>query len=136
VVYGEIVVEIEEQTMKISKHLVLIVLTALLLGACSSSDAPTVTQTPTQEPPPPTELPATSAPTETPTAPQPTATEPPPTPTDTETPEAADATQDTQPPTNTPVPTDVFSFLEVGPDEWVRGPADAPVTIIEYADFQ
>jgi hypothetical protein len=28
------------------------------------------------------------------------------------------------------------SFLDVRPDDWVRGPTSAQVTIIEYSDFQ
>jgi protein-disulfide isomerase len=109
------------------RHLALVALATLLLGACSSTVEPPATSTPTQEPPAPspataTDRPtATSAPTETPSVPPPTATEPP---------QRATATQ--APPTPTAAP----SFLDVRPDDWVRGPSDAPVTIIEYSDYQ
>jgi PBP1b-binding outer membrane lipoprotein LpoB len=121
-----------------SKYIVLAVLAALLLGACSSAVESTATQAPTQGQLTATERPATktSAPTGTPTEPPPTATEDSQTAASTQKPKKATATADTQPATDTPVPADVFSFLEVQADEWVRGPADAPVTIIEYSDFQ
>ena len=116
------------------KHLSLVALAALLLGACSNAVAPTATSKPTDEPtsvaqataieratqaPPST---ATSAPTEAATK-----TEPSP---------AATATTNAQPTDDAPAPDVVPAFLEVQPDEWVHGPPDAPVTIIEYSDFQ
>ena len=36
----------------------------------------------------------------------------------------------------TPGPTAESNFPPVSPSDWVRGPADAKVTIIEYSDFQ
>jgi PBP1b-binding outer membrane lipoprotein LpoB len=109
------------------KHLALVALAALLLGACSSAAAPTATYAPAQDQPTATDRPTVSAPTETPTMPPPTATEPL---------QVAAATQSPQPAADTPTPVAVSSFLDVGLDEWFRGPADAQVTIIEYSDFQ
>jgi protein-disulfide isomerase len=106
--------------------LVLFVLAALLLGACSSGAAPTETHTPTQEPATATDRPAISTPTRAATLAPATATEPP----------RATATQSAQPATDTPAPATLPAFLEVRPDDWVRGPADAAVTIVEYSDFQ
>lgn len=109
------------------RHLALAALAILLLGACSSAVEPPATSTPTQEQPTPppataTDRPtATSAPTETPSVPPPTATAPP---------QRATATQ------APPAPAAAPSFLDVRPDDWVRGPSDAPVTIIEYSDYQ
>ena len=117
--------------MQRSKILTLIVLAALLLSACSSAATPTIRPA-TQGQPTPTERSATSIPTKT-TAP--TSTEPRPEATATRKTEDATATQKAPSVTDTPAPT-VFSFLEVGPDEWVNGPVNAPVTIIEYGDFQ
>jgi uncharacterized lipoprotein len=122
--------------MKRSKYLALVALAVLLLSACSSAVAPTATQAPAQEQPTATDRPAaeTSAPDETPTRPPATATEASPAATATEEPQPP--TQEPQSATDTPEPEDVFAFLQVGPDEWVHGPADAPVTIVEYVDFQ
>ncbi len=128
--------------MKISKYIALALLAALLLGACSSGADPTPTDTPVQDQsrPTATDHPTADAPTEMPTDPPATATELAPTSTATEEPApASTATDESRPtaaPTDTPVPDDVFAFLEVGPDEWVHGPEDAAVTVIEYADFQ
>lgn len=36
----------------------------------------------------------------------------------------------------TPSPAEVSKFPAVGADDWVEGPEDAYVTIIEYGDFQ
>ena len=98
--------------MQRSRIITLVALAALLLSACSSAATPTV-------------RPAASVPTKT-TAPTATATRKS---------EEATATQKGPSVTDTPAPS-ASSFLEVGPDEWVHGPADAPVTIIEYGDFQ
>ena len=122
--------------MKRSKYLALAALAVLLLSACSGAVSPTATQAPATEQPTATDRPATatSPPEETATRPPATATEASPAATATEEPQPP--TQEPQAATDTPEPEDVFAFLQVGPDEWVRGPADAPVTIIEYADFQ
>ena len=128
--------------MKISKYIALALLAALLLGACSSGADPTATDTPVQDQPKPTatDQPTADAPTEMPTDPPATATDPAPASTATDEPASASTATEAPPPTaaptDTPVPEDVFAFLEVGPDEWVHGPEDAAVTIIEYADFQ
>ena len=107
------------------KYLTLVALAALLLSACSSAAEPTATQAPPTAAQPTAT--ATAAPEETATVPPATATE---------SSSVATATPESTEATDTPEPADVFAFLQVGPDEWVRGPADAPVTIIEYADFQ
>ena len=104
-----------------SKAITLVVLAALLLNACSSAATPTV-------------RPGASVPTKT-TAAVPTSTERQPAATATGKTEEATATGEGPSVTDTPAAA-APSFLEVGPDEWVHGPADAPVTIIEYADFQ
>lgn len=131
--------------MRRSKYFTTVALAALLLSACSSAVAPTATHTPTQEQSPPTERPVASVPTNTPTMPPKTATSPPETATatqeprmatPTQEPETATATQKPQPATATPAPVVAQSFLDVRPGEWVHGPPDAPVTIVEYADFQ
>lgn len=122
--------------MKRTKYLVLVMLGGLLLNACSTAVAPTATPAPSQEQPTATErtATATSPPAETATHPLPTDTESPEMATPTQGSQAA--TQESSPATDTPESFDPFAFLEVGPDEWVRGPADAAVTIVEYADFQ
>jgi cyclophilin family peptidyl-prolyl cis-trans isomerase/protein-disulfide isomerase len=38
--------------------------------------------------------------------------------------------------TPTPIPGEGSLFPPVAPNEWIRGPADAPVTIVSYNDFQ
>jgi hypothetical protein len=115
--------------MKTAKYLTLATLAVLLLSACASVAEPTATQGPTSIRPTATEGSAAkgSDPTDTPTEPASTATEPS---------QTATAEETSQPATDTPEPDDVFAFLEVGPDEWVRGPDDAQVTVVEYADFQ
>ena len=115
--------------MKVPKYLTLVVLALLLLSACTSTAEPTATQAPAPDQPTATEQSATkvSTPTDAPTEPSLTATEPP---------QVATAEETSQPATDTPEPDDIFAFLQVGPDEWVRGPDDAQVTIVEYADFQ
>ena len=115
--------------MKIPQYLILVVLALLLLSACTSVAEPTATQAPTPVRPTATEQAAakTSNPTDAPPEPSPTATEPP---------QTATAEEKSQPATDTPEPDDIFAFLQVGPDEWVRGSDDAQVTIVEYADFQ
>jgi hypothetical protein len=109
------------------KHCALVAVAALLLGACNSAGEPLPTHTPapTAQPTSTTPSTATTAPTLAPTVAPPTATEPPP----------STATQPPPPPTATPTPS-VPAFLEVRPDDWVHGPADAEVTIIEYSDYQ
>lgn len=128
------------------KHVILVALAALVLGACSSAAAPTEPPVPTDTQAAPTEVQPTSTPTEAATeSPRATATEvveataTKAEATATQEPEKQEptATAESQSAVVTPEPTeDVFSFLQVGPDEWARGSADAPVTIIEYADFQ
>lgn len=115
--------------MRLTKYLTLAMLAVLLFSACTSVAEPTATQDPTSTRPTATEGYATRAsdPTDTPTKPSSTATEPP---------QTATAEETSQPATDTPEPDDAFAFLEVGPGEWVRGPDDAQVTVIEYADFQ
>lgn len=115
--------------MKVPKYLSLVALALLLLSACTSAAEPTATQAPKPDQPTATEEAAAKAstPTDTPPEPSRTATEPP---------QTATAEEKSQPATDTPEPDDVFAFLQVGPDEWVRGPDDAQVTIVEYADFQ
>jgi PBP1b-binding outer membrane lipoprotein LpoB len=112
------------------RYLALVALLALLLSACSSAAEPTATQVPTSAQPTATDRPATA------TSPSAAVTEPPPSPTATRESLTVTDTPVAPPATDTPQPADPFAFLQVGPDEWVRGPADAPVTIIEYADFQ
>ena len=107
--------------MRKLRHFSLIVLAAFLLGACAKSSEPTATQapSPTAQRPTATDAPvaptATNAPTAAPTLPPPTA-----------------AIEPSPAPTVTPL----ASFLDVRPDDWVRGPASAQVTIVEYSDFQ
>jgi PBP1b-binding outer membrane lipoprotein LpoB len=103
------------------KYLALVVLAALLLGACSGTAEPTATDTPLQEPATATSRPVASAPTTEPTLAPPTETQ---------------TAQSPQEATALPAPTPDTSFLNVRPGEWVRGPDDATVTIIEYSDFQ
>lgn len=109
------------------KYLTLVALAALLLGACSNTAEPTAAQTPTPEPPTATSRPATRTPTQEPTLP-PTA--------ETESGRASPTTPSAQKATDSPTPTPDTSFLNVRPNDWVRGPDDAAVTIIEYSDFQ
>ncbi len=116
------------------KHCALVAVAALLLGACNSAGEPlpTHTSTPTAQPTATNVPTPTTAPTVAPTvAPPPTATEPPP----------PTATEPPPPPPPTATATVVAApsipaFLEVRPDDWVRGPASAEVTIIEYSDYQ
>jgi hypothetical protein len=108
------------------KYLALIALAALLLGACSGTAEPTATDAPEQEPATATSRPATSAPTEEPTLPPPTKAEP----------AGEQTTARPQETTEPPAPTPDTSFLDVQPGEWVHGPDDAAVTVIEYSDFQ
>jgi hypothetical protein len=109
------------------KHCVLVAVAALLLGACNSAGEPlpTHTPTPTAQPTSTNAPTPTAAPTLAPTLAPPTATEPPP----------PTATEPPPPPTATAAPS-APAFLEVRPDDWVRGPAGAEVTIIEYSDYQ
>lgn len=39
-------------------------------------------------------------------------------------------------PKPTPGPTETSLFPPVSPDDWVKGPADASITLTEYSDFQ
>jgi hypothetical protein len=107
------------------KHCLLVMATALLLGACTSAGEPlpTHTSTPTAQPTATNSPTPTQTPTLTPT--------PPPTPTPTQPPTPTP----TQPPPPTATPP-IPAFLEVRPDDWVHGPPDAEVTIIEYSDYQ
>ena len=108
--------------MRKLRHFSLIVLAAFLLGACAKSSEPTATQAPS------------------PTAQRPTATDAP-TPTATNAPTAAPTlvaptTAIEIEPSPAPTGTPLASFLDARPDDWVRGPASAQVTIVEYSDFQ
>jgi protein-disulfide isomerase len=90
------------------KHgwLVVLVLVALLVAACGPQMA---TPTPSEE------VAASDSPTDAPVGKTPTATE------------EQEPTQEPQAPADLPV----------NPDDWhVLGSPDAPVTIIEYSDFQ
>ena len=100
---------------------------ALLISACASGASPAVS-TPVE---PPEEeatpaLPTTVAVEPTPTEPGPVVV--------TETP--ADPTCEVDPPRPTPNPTDEMLFSVDPEEDWTKGPADAPITIVEYGDFQ
>jgi ABC-type glycerol-3-phosphate transport system substrate-binding protein len=112
--------------MKRSGLIGLALLVALLLAACGSAAAPVATNTATQEPAPTAE--------DTPTVPAPTETKAEPVETPTQEPEAADPTATSE--TGGEEADDFLAFLQVQPDDWVRGPDDAEVTIVEYADYQ
>ena len=129
------------------KYVVVVALVTLLAVACGDAATATVPPVPTDTQVVPTQVKPTVAPTATSTElPRATATEAkatatatqPPEPTETTEPPETTAKQDSEPATSTPesAEEDAFAFLQVGSEEWTRGPADAPVTIIEYADFQ
>jgi hypothetical protein len=92
-----------------------VILFVALLGLLLTACAPASTPTATVQPPP------TAAPT------QPTVTAP------TATPEATAAVSTPAAPAATP---DLEKVLKAQPDDHKRGPDGAPVTIIEWGDFQ
>jgi hypothetical protein len=104
----------------------------LLLSACAGAADPTATEkSPTDVPLEPTEAP-TSTVAQAPTETEETAAEMDPT-----------ATTGTEAATATPADTTGgeaegpdLSFLQVGPDDQIKGAEDAEITIVEYADFQ
>lgn len=116
------------------RYFALVALAVLLLGACSTAAAPTATPSPSSAAWPL----ATDAPTLTRITPTPRATR-----TLTKIPPTATGTPADISPTPrstataSPQPTaDAQAWLDVRADDWVRGPDDALVTLVEYADFQ
>jgi hypothetical protein len=114
------------------RWIVLIAMVTLLLNACAGTADPTATQRPsTDVPPEPTEAPtSTVAPAPTETAETDAETEP-------------TATSGTESATATPADASGeeaegpdLTFLDVRPDDWIKGAEDAEITIVEYADFQ
>jgi ABC-type glycerol-3-phosphate transport system substrate-binding protein len=118
--------------MKRSGLIGLALLVALLLAACGNAAAPAATHTPTEEP--------TATVEDTPTVPAPTGTKAELTETPTSQPQAADPTATSEANDGAAASDgegeDFLAFLQVQPDDWVRGPDDAEVTIVEYADYQ
>ncbi len=115
-------------------YLVVSILIAVILTGCLSQSQATPTVTATSLPPNPTAI-ATKVPTiptvaATNTQLAPTVVSNFPTQSDL----ASGCTVVTQKPTPGPTPTSVFS--PVSDTEWVKGPADARITLIEYGDFQ
>jgi protein-disulfide isomerase len=112
--------------MKRSGLIGLVLLVAMLLAACGNAATPVATSAPTQEPA------ATAE--DTPTVPAPTETKVEPVKTPTQESEAPAPTATSE--TDGEEAEDFLAFLQVQPDDWVRGPDDAQVTIVEYADYQ
>lgn len=115
---------------------IILLLMSLVLAACQGSTPVVESET---EAVSVTESPATLAPTSTSTKEVQPTEEPTSSPTS-----AKEASGESLPPAGctvvspqpTPGPTQRSIFPPVSEDDWVQGPEDAYVTIIEYADFQ